>query len=132
MKLPPLGRSNDPSHFCKGRVDPYGRRLLPICCPGREWADLRGITVRSGRVSAPAAHRLQSVAFPISNSNIAPSQFEELPTFVYAQACHTVGFLRCSKFRSVGRHWVDPVQEAAAPGGRPDCIRTYGYLGHIW
>jgi hypothetical protein len=61
----------------------------------------------------------------------ARSQFEELPTFIYAQ-CHTVGFVGCSKFRSVGRLWVDPVQEAAAPGGRPDCIRTYGYVGHSW
>jgi hypothetical protein len=25
--------SNDPSRFSKGCVDPYGGRLLPICCP---------------------------------------------------------------------------------------------------
>lgn len=30
--VPPPGRSDDLSRFSKGRVDPYGGRLLPICC----------------------------------------------------------------------------------------------------
>jgi hypothetical protein len=25
--------SDDPSRFSKGRVDSYGGRLLPVCCP---------------------------------------------------------------------------------------------------
>ena len=27
------GASDDPPRFSKGRVDLYGGRLLPICCP---------------------------------------------------------------------------------------------------
>jgi hypothetical protein len=32
-KVSSAGRSNYPSRFSKGRADPYGGRLLPVCCP---------------------------------------------------------------------------------------------------
>jgi hypothetical protein len=28
-----LEPSDDPPRFSNGRVDPYGGRLLPVCCP---------------------------------------------------------------------------------------------------
>src|SRR5918994_5859090 len=33
MKVSPAGHSDDPSRFSKARADPYGGRLLPVCCP---------------------------------------------------------------------------------------------------
>jgi len=43
------GRSNDLPQFTRGRVDPYGGRLLPVCCPDAPTPTF-GTTIRIARL----------------------------------------------------------------------------------
>jgi hypothetical protein len=48
------GRSNGLPRFPRGRVDPYGGRLLPVCCPTQP-ARTVGTTIRIALPIIPAA-----------------------------------------------------------------------------
>ena len=46
------GRSDDPPRFSTGRIDPHGRRLLPVCCPAPSLTF--GTTIRISRLRYPS------------------------------------------------------------------------------